>query len=444
MAFLRHPLCSPYRIVWALIGKRSRPVDYIYYAFARHVWRRRTITNYAILTLLFMFWPIIYVGAWLRFTLGSGVKVQRLTDKSVLRQTGEQLRLAWLYAVSPEKYYNFDLYEDVRRGRADEHIIRFVFKGGVHSLIAEWQKRNNKSVGKRLVNNKFKFDNFCRANNVASIGSICVYAPDGRLSWADGVEPRLPERSLFLKPTYGKGGRGCERWDYTGQRRWCRYGTGERAGDVGLLARAKEQAAKNGESMLIQPRAINHPELQDLCGAALSSMRIMSVRNGQDDVEVLFAVFKISGRGQSVIDNFHAGGSVCKVDMATGELGPATDWGIKQPGRWLDEHPETGAQITGRRLPLWNETIQVVRQGHLAFKDRIAVGWDVAITEDGPRIIEGNGQFGLDMVQRTYRMPVGNSRFCELYAWHISKAANALWGGEMRPVPPPTPNQRVG
>lgn len=443
VAFLRHPLCSPYRVVWALFRDRSQPADYIYYAFARHMWRQRTAANYAALALLFVFWPLVYVAAWFKFTWRSGRRVAKLTGKSVLRQTGEQIRLAWLHAVSPEKYYNFDLYEDGRRARAGEHIIRFVFKGGVHSLMAQWQKRTGRNAGKMLLNDKFDFDNFCRANGVASIGSICNAAPDGALRWADGVEQRLPERDLFLKPTKGKGGRGCERWDHVDKRRYRRYGTGEWAGEAELLQRIKKQAAKTGKSMLIQTRAVNHPALQDLCGAALSSMRMMSIRNAQGDVEVLFAVFKISGRGGSVVDNFHAGGFVCKVDMPTGALGAATDWGIRQPGRWLDTHPATGAQIAGRILPLWAETVEVVRQAHLAVADRIAVGWDVAITDDGPRIIEGNGQFGLDMVQRTHRMPVGNSRFCELYAWHISQAANALWGEEVRAAPGPAPRLAI-
>jgi len=435
-------------VVWSLFRDRTQPAAYIYYAFARHVWRRRSLANYAALPLVFTLWPLVFVVAWYRFTWRSGRKVAKLIGKGLLRQTAEQLRLAWLYSISPEKYYNFDLYDDAARARADEYIIRFVFKGGVHSLMAEGQALSGDKPGKKLLNHKFEFDNFCHANGVASIGSICNATRDGALRWADGigqegVEPRLPETDLFLKPTKGKGGRGCERWDHVERGRWRRYGTGEWASGAELLQRIRKQAAKSGKPMLIQKRAVNHPELQDLCGAALSSMRMMSIRNAQGDVEVLFAVFKISGRGGSVVDNFHAGGFVCKVDMASGALGPATDWGIKQPGRWLDTHPATGAQITGRVLPQWAETVEVVRQAHLAFADRIVVGWDVAITDDGPRIIEGNGQFGLDMVQRTHRIPVGNSRFCELYAWHISQAANALWGEEVRAAPGPVPRLAI-
>jgi hypothetical protein len=442
MAYLRHPLVSPYRVIWAFFRARRQPADFIYYAYARHLWRQRTLFNYGVLALLLPFWPLIFVGAWCKFTLRAGPKVRRLTGKGIVRQTLEQLSLALIQSISPEKYYNFDLYDDARRARAGEHIIRFVFKGGVHSLIAQAQAAQGQDATKKTMNDKLAFDNRCHAHGVRSIGSICSVDRDGALTWADGVEPVLPERDLFIKPLKGKGGRGCERWDHVGQGRWRRYGAGDLASGGELIAHLQRQAKAGGKAMLVQKRAVNHPELQDLCGAALSSMRIMSIRAPDGGIEVLFAVFKISGPGGSVVDNFHAGGFVCKVDMETGELGAATDWGIKQPGRWLETHPATGAQIAGRVLPLWRETVEVVRRGHLAFADRVAVAWDVSITDDGPRIIEGNNQFGLDMVQRTHRVPAGNSRFCELYAWHISCAANVLWGEEIRPTPLPATSRR--
>lgn len=428
MAFIRPPVCSPYRLIWALFGPRTRPVDYIYYAYAQHVWRKLTLVNYAGLLLILTCWPLVFIGTWLRFSARAGPKVKRLTGKSLWRQTAEQLALALRLSVSPEKYYNFDLYVDEKRAQADELIVRFVFKGGVHSVIAEWQRQTMRQSErtKVLLNDKFRFDAYCWSHGVASIGSVCNASAAGDIAWAEGTLGQLPPQDLFIKPTKGKGGRGCERWDFAGGGRYRRFPTGEEADEARMLARLRELARQ--QPFLIQPRAINHPELRDLCGAALSSMRMMSIRAPAGAFEVLFAVFKISGQGHSIVDNFHAGGWVCQVDMDTGALGSASDWGIQEPGRWLEYHPVTGARITGRVLPLWHDTVELVRRAHAAFADRVAVGWDVAITDQGPRIIEGNGQFGLDMVQRTHRVPVGNSRFCELYAWHIGQVLKERWG----------------
>ena len=440
MAYVRYPVCSPYRLIWSLFRDRTQPAEYVNYAFAQYVWRKRSAYNYVMLALLMVGWPVIFLGAWLHFMRRCAFKVKRLTGKGVWRQSAEQIRLAFTQSIAPSKYYIFALYQDDRRARAGEHIIRYMFKGGVHNLVNEWLGKTGQKTSKSLLNNKLEFDVHCHERGVPSIGSVCGVDREGNLRWVDHPGPALPDIDLFLKPTKGKGGRGCERWDCIGPSRFRRYGTGDVLTGAGLLDHVK--ALGRRQLYLVQPRAVNHPELLELCGAALSSMRIMSIRNDRGEVEVLFAVFKISGHGDSVVDNFHAGGFVSMVDMETGELGPASDWGIKQPGRWLETHPTPGARIVGRRLPLWRETVEAVRLAHESVIDRIAIGWDVAITDKGPAIIEGNGQFGLDMVQRTHRVPVGNSRFCELYAWHLSRALHELWGLPVRP-PPSAPVQPV-
>lgn len=433
MARVRFPVCSPYRLLWALLREHERPVDYVYYAFAQNVWRKTPFYTHLILALLFVLWPLLLLGAWAHLLPRCGFKVKRLTGKGVGRQAVEQLRLAVTQSIAPSRYYIFDLYGDARRARADEHIIRYAFKGGVHNLVNDWLTAQGRSAGKYLLNNKLGFDIHCREHGLASMGSVCGIGRDGTLQWVDYPGPTLPSINLFLKPNQGKGGRGCERWDCIEPGRYRKYGTSEWASAAELLGHVR--ALGKRRPYLVQPRAKNHPDLIYLCGAALSSMRIMSILNERDEVEVLFAVFKISGHDNSIVDNFHAGGFVSAVDMTTGELGAATDWGIKQPGRWLERHPVTNARIAGRYLPLWPETVELVRRAHASMIDRVAVGWDVAITDRGPALVEGNNQFGLDMVQRTHREPVGNSRFCELYAWHISRALNWRWGLPARPAP---------
>jgi hypothetical protein len=50
------------------------------------------------------------------------------------------------------------------------------------------------------------------------------------------------------------------------------------------------------------------------------------------------------------------------------------------------------------------------------------IGFDVAITERGPVIIEGNVQQSSEMVQRTHELPTGMQRLGELLAWNAMQA----------------------
>jgi glutathione synthase/RimK-type ligase-like ATP-grasp enzyme len=87
---------------------------------------------------------------------------------------------------------------------------------------------------------------------------------------------------------------------------------------------------------------------------------------------------------------------------------------------WLDTHPDTGAKIVGRKLPLWEETKALAVQAHRAFADRVLVGWDIAIANEGPVVVEGNSSPDLDITQR-FGEPVCATRFGELLAWHLKE-----------------------
>lgn len=140
-----------------------------------------------------------------------------------------------------------------------------------------------------------------------------------------------------------------------------------------------------------------------------------------------------------MVDNFHAGGVAAKVDMRTGTLGRATDVGMRPDIGWRDRHPDTDAQITGRVLPLWAETRELATRAHAAFPDRLLIGWDVAITRDGPMLIEGNSGPDLDIIQRIHGEPLGNTRFGELIALHLRRATE-LRGGPFATKPDIVPH----
>jgi hypothetical protein len=127
-------------------------------------------------------------------------------------------------------------------------------------------------------------------------------------------------------------------------------------------------------------------------------------------------------RKGAVVDNIHAGGIAAPVDLATGRLGRATDLGVRVDSAWHARHPVTGAPIEGRILPLWPEALELVKRAHDLIGDRVVVGWDVAILDDGPCLIEGNGKPDVDLIQRPHRAGLGNSRFGELLAHHLKNA----------------------
>jgi hypothetical protein len=176
---------------------------------------------------------------------------------------------------------------------------------------------------------------------------------------------------------------------------------------------------------LVQERARNHPEMCDLTNGALSTIRMISCLDENEEPELIGAVLRMAVGSNVTVDNVHAGGLAAAVDLASGELWRATDMGFDSSLGWIDRHPHTGGPVTGRVLPLWDDVCSLVRRAHSAFQDWVVVGWDVAITADGARLVEGNSGPDIDLIQRPLRTTFGDGRLGELIAFHLKHSERA-------------------
>ena len=101
----------------------------------------------------------------------------------------------------------------------------------------------------------------------------------------------------------------------------------------------------------------------------------------------------------------HRGGIAAAVDVSSGRLGPAIS--LKATADWLVEHPVTGAVIAGRILPCWREAAALACAAHSAFLPNSLIGWDVALLDEGPCLIEGNKGPCVNLIQVPLGGPLG-------------------------------------
>jgi hypothetical protein len=376
------------------------------------------LSHVALTAALCIVWPVNFaIMLWL-FTRRIGPVVARKTGKPVRRQVLEQLRLAIRYSIPPDKYYVFDLFRPERLANARHYVLRYELKGGFHNLVHFHTRVTMRRSTKEALKDKLRFFRQCEKAGVASPIVFQVATADGAVAPERYKGDGLPPHDLFIKPAKGKGGRGCEKWAY-------RDGVydgpdGQRLAADALRFHIAALAVRRGR-YLVQECLRNHPDLMRF-GGGLTSLRMTTCKTESGGFEVTNAVLKMSLAAGSSVDNFHQGGAVCRVDVRTGEVGPAWDNWVKRPCVLHQVHPVTGAAIAGMRLPCWAETVAMVERAAGLFPDRIMVGFDVAITDRGPVIIEGNVQQGCDMVQRTHDLPVGLQRLGHLLAFQASEA----------------------
>lgn len=139
-----------------------------------------------------------------------------------------------------------------------------------------------------------------------------------------------------------------------------------------------------------------HPKLNKLCATSVNTIRIMTF-NDHGNPRILWAGLRI-GNGVNAVDNFHAGGMGVEINLENGTLlGPAIDKDLNI----YEKHPKSQVKFEGFLIPYFDEVKKMVLSASKESDKILVVGWDVAITKEGPVIIEGNRRPGFDLVQVT-------------------------------------------
>jgi len=398
--------CPPPHLLWIMQRRAETPACFIHRAYCRALWHERGFLARLKLLAWYLVWPLIFAVSSVWATVLNGRAIARRTGKPVARQMAEQFIAAWRFGCLPQWYYTFELFDGQRLARGGDYLHRFEIKGGIFRLmkpVAETQ--TVPSLG-----DKYKFTEWCKANNLPVPEAHLIYRP------GDPIEGlKLPPGDLFIKPLRGRGGTGVQAWLNVAVGRYRSLLDGECLGEVDLLERIK----RYNQDMMVQTRLLNHDDIRDLSNGALMTVRILTFLNETGTHEATHAGLRMAVGANRLVDNFHAGGIAAAIDMISGRLGPASDIGLRPDIGWCTHHPDTGGVIEGRLLPLWQETIATACRAHAAFAPRVIVGWDIAVTPKGPVLIEGNNAPGIDLLQRAYREPIGNSRMGELICFHL-------------------------
>ena len=98
-----------------------------------------------------------------------------------------------------------------------------------------------------------------------------------------------------------------------------------------------------------------------------------------------------------MVDNWAHGG----VAVGVNSDGTLMKWGLYKPsyGTKTDRHPNSGVIFEEYRLPFWEETLALVKESHRKLSCIATIGWDIAITEMGPVVIEGNDDYDGALLQ---------------------------------------------
>lgn len=381
----------------------SNPAAAVRRAYARWYWHPQTSAEGLDLGLALLLWPLAFLGLAVLFLWRNGRSIVVQSGRSVWRQLLDQ---TWLYAMAgvlPSCYYTYGLHERPLKRHARGFLLRCETKGGLYRLI----NRGSSAI----LWDKTTFAEHCGAKGIVTVPTLAVV---GKGQVIPMCEPEAFRTDLFVKPVKGKGGRGAQRWRYLGADRY-EDNLGRTLNRQQLFEFLLAKSAKR--KLLVQPCLAIHPDLAPISNGALSTVRVLTCLDEKGRPEVISAMLRMAIGPDRIVDNAHKGGIAAPVDLATGALGEASEFGANVTR--LSRHPTSGARITGVRLPYWDQVGALVLNAHSSLPDRMLVGWDVAVTRDGAVLIEANGSPGLEMMQRVHRRGFIRERLGQLLAHHL-------------------------
>lgn len=150
---------------------------------------------------------------------------------------------------------------------------------------------------------------------------------------------------------------------------------------------------------LIQEAIPNqHPAISAIHPKAINTLRLVTVHNFKtDEIEVFSCVLRV-GRGENSVDNWAAGGLSIGVDTENGTL---RKYGFYKPGfgTKATEHPDSHVVFEGYKIPFIDKAIEEAKKFHHHLYGIHSIGWDIAITEEGPCFVEGNDNWEISLMQ---------------------------------------------
>ncbi|NRB84490.1 MAG: hypothetical protein HRU49_12055 [Winogradskyella sp.] len=185
--------------------------------------------------------------------------------------------------------------------------------------------------------------------------------------------------SLFMRPIDGNSGVGCFKL---------------------YKDKVQQQLSNFGETILksnyIASEVIKqHSDIDRIHPNCINTLRLVTLIKEDETTEIISAFMRF-GVGNSDVDNASSGGFFAGININEGTLKKKGHFLPQFGGAEIYVHPDSGFPLQGFKIPYYKEACEAVLGAVKVIPDRL-IGWDVAISIDGPLIIEANSQPHMQM-----------------------------------------------
>jgi hypothetical protein len=289
------------------------------------------------------------------------------------------------------------IYMYIKRETPYYYFGKFLYRKKVSNFkdYLSWKETNLIAFSKKfncypytsLLKNKLAFSLYCSENNLPTPKLVSYnfgssFFNMGQLSkidtykeliaFFDTVLMKSKKTALFLKPVGASGGLGCILLKKE------------------TLSSQIEQHFKEliSQDYIHQELIIQHSEINKINPNCINTLRFDTYIDNANKYHIT-SIFMRFGIGKSIVDNSSSGGFYVKVELNDGRLNQTGVQLMKYGGKEFTMQPDTKFIFGGFKIPFFNEACELVLKAVDYIPDKV-IGWDIAITETGPILVEGN------------------------------------------------------
>jgi glutathione synthase/RimK-type ligase-like ATP-grasp enzyme len=263
-----------------------------------------------------------------------------------------------IYGFSPQEYFTYDLEKLSHAGRKTFVTTR--------NKRAFYRELNNQNYIMYL--NK-KTEMYKKFKDYYGRDAFALYDEDDREGFREFV--RKHPRFIY-KPSDDYGGKGIKIINS--------YRT---TGADDLFDILIAQGSGIVEELIVQGE-----ELAQFHPKSVNTVRAVTFLNSDNEPEIQWCFLRM-GMGENRTDNASGGGLSAMIDPETGTI-------ISVGRNWKGEthivHPDTGVPLIGFRMPEWDKAKELLKKVSNVLPQLRLVGWDLAYSENGWILIEGNSR----------------------------------------------------
>ncbi len=138
------------------------------------------------------------------------------------------------------------------------------------------------------------------------------------------------------------------------------------------------------DDYIVEPKLENCEEIKKYSPISLNTIKV-TVLNLKKGPEIQFAIIRFGNN--TVVDNVHNGGICCGIDIASGKINTL---GFDKNFRRFSKHPVSGYDFLDFEIPQFDKVREIALKASKITPELRYASWDIAVTPDGPVLIEGN------------------------------------------------------